>query len=925
MPGQEDLTTRRQRVFNSVFGQGDTSQPTPVATPSGQWATPGQAWGGPKPSGHVNLPEPSLSNVRGSESVRSHSLSESSHVRDQVRWDRAWHLVTHTLIIPDFPKNLSSPGELKPQRNSLDGAFDQALEDLLYPRTRLPFVTHTEDIIVWHTQQVRSHFLHQVLPIILDFKDRPVPEDVIRGSILALETAHRQYLHGLAIIKEQMDISAPGSAMPVLTKFRRDLHAVINNSVMEPLSVALKRVLQNFIPMVLGLSAENDHENHVIQTEGPRSEEARQETLALVESLKNVGLAGEQFQIIFAEIMNNAMVGYVYTGCEGLWSPENEQPDALGSSTMDTERRQSILPRTVHHSSPSQCTTNLCEWIENRYSKLAVQVLSIVDKKAQVTWADKEKYKEMSIGHLAELRINELFGIVSKWPHSSGALHDLRTAITTPQRRLHLTEVFSEALSDKLLHPGASTLQILQTYIAMIWSFHSLDHSKVLLDRVAYPLQLYLCSREDTVRCIITGLLSDTSDAEGKPLGRWGEKLTELAELLNNSSKGGEVRANDEELDWHDMEWVPDPVDAGSGYKRSKNADIIGTLIGALGAQDVFIKEFQNVMGDNLLKNDGGFEREIKVLELLKSRYGDGPLQACEVMLKDIQDSGRVNSVIRRNQKLDPSAQEVSAASTTPFLVDELAMSAEGLFKPSLHAKVLSRLFWPQLQEESYRVPSDIADLQKRYEDGFTSLKTSRKLTWLHILGQATVELEFEDRTLVEEVHTWQATVIWAFQNDANDNSVAERSVEDLVQELEMDENLIRSALKFWVNKLALHEISPGRFAVLETLNKEDRARSNAQAAASTAAVNDESMDEANLMPNNGVMAEKMQMYWQFIQGMLKNSSSQMPLQQIAMMLKMLIADGFPYNNEELQEFLSTKVAEGELELSGGKYKLLRK
>jgi anaphase-promoting complex subunit 2 len=55
---------------------------------------------------------------------------------------------------------------------------------------------------------------------------------------------------------------------------------------------------------------------------------------------------------------------------------------------------------------------------------------------------------------------------------------------------------------------------------------------------------------------------------------------------------------------------------------------------------------------------------------------------------------------------------------------------------------------------------------------------------------------------------------------------------------------------------------------------------------------------------------------------MLKNSSSQMPLQQIATMLKMLIADGFPYSNEELQVFLGTKVADGELEFAGGKYRL---
>jgi anaphase-promoting complex subunit 2 len=123
-----------------------------------------------------------------------------------------------------------------------------------------------------------------------------------------------------------------------------------------------------------------------------------------------------------------------------------------------------------------------------------------------------------------------------------------------------------------------------------------------------------------------------------------------------------------------------------------------------------------------------------------------------------------------------------------------------------------------------------------------------------------------------------------------------------------------------------LHEISPSTFAVLETLNQEDRARSNAQAAASSSAANnDHGEDESKQIKKDGIQGEKEGMYWQFIQGMLKNASSQMPLQQIVMMLKMLIVEGFPYSNEELREFLARKVAEEELELVGGKYKLVRK
>ncbi|KAH6675506.1 hypothetical protein B0J14DRAFT_586637 [Halenospora varia] len=906
-----DMGARKKRAFQSVFGDGDISQPTPAATPAMPSSGPGQPFGGP----NINT-QPPLSDVREADSVKARSLSESSHVRDQVHWDRAWHLVTDALSLPEFPKSASSPQLLKPQKEALDSAFDKALEDVLYPTSRLPYASHTENLVVWHTHQVRSHFLHQVLPIILHLANQYAPEALVSGAVHVLETAHRHYLHGLAIIKEGMDVAAPGTSMLYVEKFRRDLHAVITKSLMEPLSTSLRTVLEKSVFTILGLPQSKSPERSDIIPAGHKSDRALQDLLKLVESLKSVGLAGESFQVTFAEIMNSAMTQYVRRGCKGLWESEKETSEGSSDSqARESKNQASILPRTARHSSASKCVTGLCEWIENRYARLAVQVLNRVDTKVNVTWANKERFKEMGIGHLADLRIRELFDIVVNWPKSGGALDDLRTAITTPQRRLHLTEAFAATLNKRLLHPGTSTLQILQAYISMIWSFHALDNSKVLLDRVAYPLQLYLCSREDTVRIIITGLLADTDDPHA-------DKLVELAQLLNTGSQQAGQKASDEELDWHDMDWVPDPVDAGPGYKRSKNADIIGTLIGALGAQDVFIKEFQNIIGEHLLKQDGGFEREIKVLELLKARFGEAPLQACEVMLKDIQDSGRVNGVIRRNQKLDPSEQELNAAKADPSMVDEDPINPEGLLKPSLHAKILSRLFWPQLQDETYKVPEDIEELQKRYEEGFEALKASRKLTWLHSLGQATVELELEDRTIVEEVHTWQAAVIYAFQGDEENEVSPMLTLEKIVKTLEMDESLVRSALKFWTNKLVLHETSPGTWTVLEVLNQEDRARSNAQATASASANVDESADETALIANEGITNEKMAMYWQFIQGMLKNSSSQMPLQQIVMMLKMLIAEGFPYSNEELQEFLSGKVQDGVLELNGGKYRL---
>lgn len=950
----ERLNPRNKRIFDSVFGGPTLSQPTPVATPVatpvGGFTTPGQAFGGPPAFSHDRR-QPPLSDVRSTQHTASAHPSEADQLRDQLRWDRSWHTVTHALVPPDVPQTPELLAVWDPSLETPGVGFVNAMLDVLDPQTRLPDATHTEDIITWHTNQVRHHFLRQVLPVIMAMDLNDINQDLLLLRIVDfLGVVHRPYLGGLGIILTTLENITPGVSLGISERLRRDLHAIINHSVSDKIALAMKVTLRFHIFRILGLPVFPGEENVTLRVENYVTEKYRAGLLTLVRLMQAVGLAGEQFQISFAEMMHLAMVTYVTIGCKGIWSTEDAEARKQHNTTAQQGNERAtggVLPRTALHSPASECVLNLCEWIENGYSRLAVQVFHTLGatQRVNISWRQVEKWKEIGIAHIGKLRTDELYDIVVNWPRTTAALDDLKTAVITPRDRLRLTDIFAVSLSEHVLHAGVSTLQILQTYISMISSFHALDHSRVLLDRVSFALQLYLCKREDTVRIIITGLLSDTEDAQGNPIAPGGDKLVELAILLNNGEGQVGSKANDDELDWHDRDWVPEPIDAGPGYKRSKNSDILGTLIDSLGSEDVFIKEFQAIIGEHLLKNEGGFEKEvglyylpncltntntyqIKVLELLKSKFGEAPLQSCEVMLKDIQDSGRLNSAIRRNQKLEPSDEEINIAHDNFDVHHAGYMVPEGMLKPSLHAKILSRLYWPQLQDVSYRIPDEIGKLQGLYEAGFETLKAARKLTWLHSLGQATVELELADRKITEEVHTWQAVVIWDFQSDeasdeAGDDSVR-KTVAQLVEHLEMDETLVRSALKFWVNKLVLQEVEKDVFSVLETLNQEDRERSNAQAAASAAAAPDDGMDDAAHAGDDGITAEKGQMYWQFIQGMLKNSSSQMPLQQIAMMLKMLIADGFPYSNEELQVFLGSKVTEGELEFAGGKYRLKR-
>lgn len=283
-------------------------------------------------------------------------------------------------------------------------------------------------------------------------------------------------------------------------------------------------------------------------------------------------------------------------------------------------------------------------------------------------------------------------------------------------------------------------------------------------------------------------------------------------------------------------------------------------------------------------------------------------------MLRDVLDSKRVDAVIRADQNLHLNKLHLSKPATH--------LSPQTPHAPELHAKILSRLFWPSLHEETFAVPLEISELQERYERGFETLKQSRKLTWLPALGQVTVELDLQDRVVTEEVQTWHASVIYAFQDpDASEGTEVKRTVAKLVGQLNMAESLVRNALTFWVGKLVLKEVEKDTFKVLETIDQDESGKEIAEAAVAAAAEAEASSAMTALRSNEEVQMENMKVYWQFIVGMLTNQGA-MPLQGIIMMLKMAVPGGFPFSTEELREFLSLMVNDGKLEVSGGNYKI---
>ncbi|KAF7507940.1 hypothetical protein GJ744_009974 [Endocarpon pusillum] len=867
---------------------------------------------------------------------------------EHVIWDRAWHAATSFLTLPerDFVE--------RRDRRDLDAfaaAYNKvprdAVESIRYvilkhqeERARGQKTEH-ENLVEWYTNHVRGHFLaHSKAPLLRQFYGEDAGQVLLRIRN-SLDMIQSLYIYPLmhCLLPHLTSFEAKLSK----SNFQRDLHALAAYALPQrEIEVLLTRFLSNCSRKILGIGDEEFElsaqtspypqqdldvemqpavpqvtyrsyypscvsmseldEANDISVEPNDVKQIRNELLALMKTWSSVGLGGDKARKIFAAVLDQMLTEFVN------WSYASIDDDESG-----------VLP-------------HLRYWIENVFSRYAVQFLSalrsgetvVFDRSSEINLSDVQNWQEMAVTRLGALRVEELFEIVMDWDSTKSRIDDLKHYITNPSTRTYLTSNFIAVLSSRLLQPGVSTLHILRLYISIIRAFRRLDPKGVLLDRVARPVRRYLRDREDTVKVIVTGLFSDVEDVEGEPLPPDAEVLNEAASELKEHGIDN-AKEDEGDTDWNNLNWVPDPIDAASDYRKSKNFDVMGSLMSLFESKDTIVKELQTMLSDRLLKNRKDFNQETTVLELLKIRFGESVLQNCSVMLRDVKrESVNINQTIRQEQGLEPSKNETDR-------------EISSIPQPDLHAKILSHLFWPTLQDQTFKVPMQIMAQQHLYAKGFSALKQSRNLTWLNALGQVEIELELKDRCFRGEVTPWEASVIYAFGSDpttTSDLSIS-RTVEDLATELEMSPLLVRSACKLWLSKSILTEKAPDTYEVLETLpdgtdaahatsatttttpNHPSSGSHLSSSAAAAIAAAETAASLAAHSASESLLQQKMAVYHQFILSLLTNQGA-MPLPRIVMMLGMVVPGGFPFSNEELKEFLGRMVRDGEVEMGGG-------
>ncbi|KAI6044752.1 hypothetical protein EDC04DRAFT_2932165 [Pisolithus marmoratus] len=465
---------------------------------------------------------------------------------------------------------------------------------------------------------------------------------------------------------------------------------------------------------------------------------------------------------------------------------------------------------------------------------------------------------------LCDLRTKEIFDIIVDFPDSVPALHDLKECLQRVDQRAELVQSLRRANRKRLLHPGADTKDILLQYVSTIKCLRIVDPPGVLLFKVADPIRRYLRCRPDTIRCIVASLVGD---------GESGDSLIDDNEPIHPLQQP-------EVENYADPEWTPEPVDAGPDFRANKTSDIISTLVSIYDSKDLFIKELQVLLAQRLLAlKDGNLDRERRNVEILKIRFGESALQVCEVMLRDMTDSRRIDQHVQSQ-------------------------------KPSvMHPTIISRHFWPALEASDMVMPGQFQTLQEQYAKEFSTFKPDKVLRWHPHLGRIQLELELDDRTVEADVPPLEAAFIELFSEKNT------WTVDELIARVgTVTRSAALKALGTWVGMRLLKEDSENVFRLLSVA--EDVTEDPAPKIGMTVGLWEELPPVISVQQQQ---AEQMRVYWKFIEGMLTNLGS-LGLDRIQAMLK--LAAGYDRTIEQLASFMEAAKREGLVTVKDGLWKL---
>ncbi|KAL4118698.1 hypothetical protein PRIC2_011023 [Phytophthora ramorum] len=514
-----------------------------------------------------------------------------------------------------------------------------------------------------------------------------------------------------------------------------------------------------------------------------------------------------------------------------------------------------------------------------------------------------QKWRDTLSQHVLQefgtLRIAQLFEIIKEFPDSIPALEDLRQCLERTQQHGQLVREFRAALQSRLLQPGANTAAILDIYVSTIKAFRLLDPKGVLLEALSGPVKEYLRKRKDTVRCIVQSLTDEQNGDLFEELRRDNMRIIQHDD------------DSDDDEDISPDSWEPDPIEADpTKTSRSRSSDdILRILVNIYGSRELFVNEYRMMLADKLLQNlEFDTDRDVQTLELLKLRFGEDSLQQCEIMVRDIEDSKRLNLNVRSTME-NPAAKAAAAAEARARRGTESPLDCVGALSTRVDATIISQQFWPPLQGEDFTLHPKVSKDIDAFKDSYHVLRNPRSLDWNPSLGsvQLSIDLEGEEREFT--VSPLQATIILYF--DEKDRW----GVEELAGKLEISDDLLLKHISLWVNHGLVSFASGRKELVASSSFLNTRCDDNSMVEELETAVSSDAQAE-----------EDLKVLETYIVGMLSNFGS-LTIHRIHNMLSTFARSGAqPYTKtiSGLSVVLGKLVDKGKLELVGGQYQLAR-
>ncbi|UZJ55847.1 hypothetical protein CBS101457_005167 [Exobasidium rhododendri] len=448
---------------------------------------------------------------------------------------------------------------------------------------------------------------------------------------------------------------------------------------------------------------------------------------------------------------------------------------------------------------------------------------------------------------LGHIRSRQLFDIIQDFPASTPALTDLNICGDRCNLQPYISQQLSLSLEARLLHPGASTRDIIQFYTHLIRALRYINPSGVILSHVIGPVRTYLRARSDTIPVIVSSLLGQAGNftllrdmmresGEGQGLGGADtslaiyedeeESLTTLSMLTHDESTRMTVIPSADEEDW-----TPRPIDAGPDYRQSRKSDVIAIIVSIFDDEEGFVAALEKTCAEQLIKVQGyDTSREYETNENLKKRFGDTSLSRCDVMLNDIKKSQRYDRSIQANTDQEQSFR-------------------------ALHPFILSRQFWPPMKEatapivtlstssmfgaaptmssvpasfassngKNVKMPGQFARALEQYQEAFKKMAPMQRLRWFNARSTVLLEVEMNDgRRIKDRVTPLQAAIV---EKAAEMEASAEKpmSVSMLVSELEVDKETILEGVVYWTSRKILRAVNAEStsFAIVEQASDE--------------------------------------------------------------------------------------------------------